>query len=137
MPENTPRAEELKALLGAPLSAVWNGLCTAIDEKYDMERLWGSGGKAWVYEYKYRRRGKTLCALYARENCIGFLVIFGKAEREKFEAVRNEYPESIQKYYDDAATYHDGKWVMFQPEDFFLIEDIIKLLALKRRPNRK
>ncbi len=48
MPENTPRAEELKALLGAPLSAVWNGLCTAIDEKYDMERLWGSGGKAWV-----------------------------------------------------------------------------------------
>ena len=97
MPENTPRAEELKALLGAPLSAVWNGLCTAIDEIYDMERLWGSGGKAWVYEYKYRRGGKTLCALYARENCIGFLVIFGKAEREKFEAVRNEYPESIQK----------------------------------------
>ena len=124
MPENTPRAEELKALLGAPLSAVWNG-------------LWGSGGKAWVYEYKYRRGGKTLCALYARENCIGFLVIFGKAEREKFEAVRNEYPESIQKYYDDAATYHDGKWVMFQPEDFSLFEDFIKLLALKRRPHRK
>ena len=137
MPENTPRAEELKALLGAPLSAVWNGLCTAIDEKYDMERLWGSGGKAWVYEYKYRRGGKTLCALYARENCIGFLVIFGKAEREKFEAVRNEYPESIQKYYDDAATYHDGKWVMFQPEDSSLFADFIKLLALKRRPNRK
>lgn len=137
MPENAPKTEELEALLGSSLSAVWNGLCAAIDEKYDMERLWGRGGKAWVHEYKYRRGGKTLCALYARENCIGFLVIFGKAEREKFEAARNEYPESIQKYYDDATTYHDGKWVMFQPEDFSLFNDFIKLLALKRRPNRK
>ena len=137
MLDRIPDREEMTALVGESLYNVWDKLCASIDEKYDMERLWGSGGKAWVYEYKYRRGGKTLCALYARENCIGFLVIFGKAEREKFEAVRNEYPESIQKYYDDAATYHDGKWVMFQPEDFSLFEDFIKLLALKRRPNRK
>ena len=63
---------------------VWNKLCALIDEKYEMERLWNKGGKAWTYEYKYRRGGKTLCALYARENCIGFMIIFGKDERAKF-----------------------------------------------------
>lgn len=137
MLKNIPTEKELQALLGDSLFPVWNRLCSAIEENYDMERLWNSGGKAWVYEYKYRRGGKTLCALYARENCIGFLVIFGKAEREKFEASRPEYPESIQRAYDEAGTYHDGKWVMFQPEDSSLFSDFIKLLSLKRRPNKK
>lgn len=137
MLKNIPTEKELQVLLGDSLFPVWNRLCAVIEENYDMERLWNSGGKAWVYEYKYRRGGKTLCALYARENCIGFLVIFGKAEREKFEASRPEYPESIQRAYDEAATYHDGKWVMFQPEDSSLFSDFIKLLSLKRRPNKK
>ncbi|WP_369882329.1 DUF3788 family protein [Anaerostipes hominis (ex Lee et al. 2021)] len=52
---------------------------------------------------KYRRGGKTLCALYARENCIGFMVILGKDEREKFEAGRNEYSESVRKIYTHRA----------------------------------
>lgn len=51
-----------------------------------MECLWNKGGKAWKYEYKYRRVGKTLCALYAKENCVGFMVVLGKNERLKFEA---------------------------------------------------
>lgn len=38
---------------------VWQALCLAIDEKYDMDRLWNAGGKNWTYEYKYRRGGKT------------------------------------------------------------------------------
>ena len=41
---------------------------------------------------------KTLCALYARENCIGFMIIFGKDEREKFEAERNNYSQQVQKF---------------------------------------
>lgn len=85
MPEIVPSAEQMTTLVGKPLYEIWTQLCALIDENYDMERLWGSGGKAWTYEYKYRRGGKTLCALYARENCIGFIVILGKDERLKFE----------------------------------------------------
>ena len=50
-------------LLGQSLFQIWQKLCLAIDEKYDMERLWNTGGKNWTYEYKYRRGGKTLCCL--------------------------------------------------------------------------
>ena len=116
---------------------VWNKLCTLIDEKYEMERLWNKGGKAWTYEYKYRRGGKTLCALYARENCIGFMIIFGKDERAKFEAERNDYSQQVQKIYDEAKTYRDGKWVMFEPTDTSMFQDFIKLLGIKRKPNKK
>lgn len=132
-----PGAEQLTTLLGKPLYEIWEQLCTLIDEKYDMDRLWDKGGKAWTYEYKYRRGGKTLCALYARENCVGFMVIFGKDERQKFEQDRDHYTEEVQRVYDGAQTYHDGKWMMFEPIDTSLFDDFIRLLGVKRKPNRK
>ena len=136
MPEIVPSAEQMTTLVGKPLYEIWTQLCALIDENYDMERLWGNGGKAWIYEYKYRRGGKTLCALYARENCIGFMVILGKEERLKFEKERGAYTEEVQRVYEEAQTYHDGKWMMFEPTDTALFDDFIRLLGIKRRPNR-
>ena len=137
MPGTVPNKEELTALVGEPLYAVWNQLCALIDEKYDMDRLWNHCGKAWKYEYKYRRGGKTLCALYARESCVGFMVILGKDERLKFEADREHYTKEVQERSDEAQTYRDGKWIMFEPVDSSLFPDFIRLLRLKRVPNRK
>ena len=102
-----------------------------------MERLWNTGGKNWTYEYKYRRGGKTLCCLYAKSNCIGFMIIFGKDERTKFEDIRDSLSNSVCKQYDEAKTYHDGKWVMFEPTNMAEFDDYMKLLAIKRKPNRK
>ena len=136
MLDTIPAAEEMTALVGKPLYDVWTALCALIEEKYDMDHLWDKGGKAWKYEYKYRRGGKTLCALYARENCVGFMVVLGKAERSKFEEDREHYAQDVQRMYDEAQTYHDGKWIMFTPTDTSLFDDFMRLLRIKRRPNR-
>ncbi len=132
-----PDAEQMTTLVGEPLFEIWNKLCAQIDEQYDMDCLWDKGGKAWTYEYKYRRGGKTLCALYARENCVGFMIILGKEERLKFEKDREHYGEEVQKIYDETQTYHDGKWMMFKPTDTSLFDDFIRLLSIKRKQNRK
>ena len=137
MLDKVPNAEEMTTLVGQSLYDVWNKLCALIDEKYEMEHLWNKGGKAWTYEYKYRRGGKTLCALYAREKCIGFMIIFGKDERAKFEAERNDYSQQVQQIYDESKTYRDSKWVMFEPTDTSMFQDFIKLLSIKRKPNKK
>lgn len=137
MLEKIPTPAELTALVGASLYDVWEKLCAAIDAEYDMERLWNPGGKAWTYEYKYRRGGKTLCALYAKENGIGFMVILGKAERDKFEANRNAFSEAVQNIYDSAVTYRDGKWIMFEPADTSWFDGFMRLLHIKRNPNKK
>ncbi len=137
MPDMPPTPEQLRSLVGRSLYDVWNKLCALIDEKYDMDRAWGKGGRAWTYEYKYRRGGKTLCALYAREKCVGFMIILGKDERLKFENDRQSYSEETQRIYDESPTYHDGKWMMFEPSDTSLFYDFIGLLRIKRRPNRK
>lgn len=137
MLEKIPTEEDLTALLGQKLFSVWQSLCATLDETYEMDHLWNSGGKAWTYEYKYRRGGKTLCALYAKEDRLGFLVILGKEERAKFEASREEFSKEVQDLYDEAETYHDGKWIMFQPTDAALFEEFLRLLAIKRKPNKK
>ena len=137
MLENVPSQSTMKDLLGQSLFEVWQGLCSVIEEKYEMERLWNAGGKNWTYEYKYRRGGKTLCCLYAKNKCVGFMIIFGKDERTKFEEIRETFSHAVCKQYDEAETYRDGKWVMFEPTDTAEFDDYIKLLAIKRKPNRK
>ena len=136
MLEKIPTNEEMVALIGQQLFEVWTKLCDLIQSKYYLERLWNSGGKKWTYEYKYRRGGKSLCALYAKENTFGFMVIFGKYERAKFEASRNDYSFEVQKIYNESTTYHDGKWIMFELTDSSLFSDMIKLLLIKRKPNK-
>ena len=137
MIEKTPSQSAMTELLGEPLFEVWQKLCSAIDEKYEMERSWNTGGKNWTYEYKYRKAGKTLCCLYARSHCVGFMVILGKEERTKFEEIRDTLSDAVCRQYDEAKIYHDGKWIMFEPTNTAEFEDYMKLLAIKRKPNRK
>ncbi|WP_458863406.1 DUF3788 domain-containing protein [Acidaminobacterium chupaoyuni] len=137
MLEKIPSELTIIDLIGQPLFEVWQALCLKIDEKYEMERSWNPGGKRWTYEYKYRRGGKTLCCLYAKSHCVGFMIIFGKDERTKVEAIRKTLSSAVCKKYDEAEIYHDGKWVMFEPTDQSEFDDYMKLLAVKKRPNRK
>ena len=100
MLENVPTQSTMMELLGQPLFEVWQELCSAIDKKYDMERLWNTGGKNWTYEYKYRRGGKKRFSLYEEKKNLGFLVIFGKEEKGKFLGVRgNLFYFVLRKYY--------------------------------------
>ena len=137
MLERIPSPSTLRELLGQALFDVWQALCAKIDEAYEMEHEWNAGGKNWTYEYKYRRGGKTLCCLYAKENCVGFMVILGREERARFDALRDSFSDTVRRQYDGATTYHDGKWIMFEPTDHSEFDDYMKLLAIKRKPNRK
>lgn len=65
------------------------------------------------------------------------MIIFGKDERTKVEDIRDTLSNAVCRQYDEAKTYHDGKWVMFEPTNSAEFDDYIKLLAIKRKPNRK
>lgn len=88
-------------------------------------------------ELKFRQGKKTILTVYVREDRFDFMIIFGKAERELFEARREEFPAWVQEVYDGAKTYHDGKWMMFGVSTVGQLEDIKPLILMKKRPNRK
>lgn len=93
-------------------------------------------GKNGLTNTNIAEAGKTLCALYAKEQTIGFMVILGKDERTKFESMREMFSNAAQKIYDETTTFHDGKWLMFELKDTSLFNDIERLLSIKRKPNR-
>lgn len=132
-----PTSEVIETLIGKELYQIWNALCSLIEQKYEMERLWNNGGKKWIYEYKYRRGGKTLCSLYVKENSFGAMIILGKEERNKFESQRALFSKEVQMLYDKATTYDDGKWIMFELKDTRLFNDIERVLQIKKKPNKK
>lgn len=78
-------------------------------------------GKNGYTNINIAKAGKTLCALYAKEQTIGFMVILGKDERAKFESLREVFSNETQKIYDETTTFHDGKWLMFELKDTCII----------------
>ena len=69
MLDRIPSEEEMTDLVGTSLYEIWKMLCAFIEEAYDMECLWNQGGKAWKYEYKYRRAAKR-CVRYMQEKTV-------------------------------------------------------------------
>lgn len=126
--------EELERLVGINKVNIFYHIADVITSLYETEQIWNNGGKKWTYEYKFRKSGKTLCAFYFKENTLGFMIIFGKDERIIVEEIRNELSSDVIKTYDDAQTFHDGKWVMLNITDYSISEDIKKLLFIKRKP---
>ncbi len=124
--------EELKKIVGIDKVNIFYDIVNEITKLYDMEQMWNNGGKNWTYEYKFRKGGKTLCAFYFKDNTLGFMIIFGKDERTKVEEIRNELSSDVLETYDNAETFHDGKWVMFNITNNLIIEDLKKLLFYKK-----
>lgn len=88
-------------------------------------------------ELKFKQGKKTILTIYIREDRFTFLIIFGKQERECFELQKQEFSQYICDHYEGANTYHDGKWMFIDVTTLEQLEDIKKLIQIKKKPNRK
>ena len=85
----------------------------------------------------FKRGGKPLITLCLREGFFLVSITLGAKEREIFEQQRKNFSNAVCKEYDTSKTLHDGKWLGFKVCNDALIPDIIRLLPIKRKPNRK
>lgn len=88
-------------------------------------------------ELKFKQGKKTILTIYLYEEKLTFLIIFGKVEREKFLGIKSEFSKYIQDYYDNSKTYHDGKWMFIDVVDLEVLEEVKRLIQIKKKPNRK
>lgn len=128
---------KLQDLLPKEVLAKWCELTETIDSLYDVDKMWNKGFGDWDIEYKYRRGGKTLCTLYAKQDVATLLITYGKAERDKFEQIEKSVSGKLQAIYDNTESLHDGKWLWIPVDEALDVQDIIMMLRIKRRPNRK
>ena len=50
------------------------------------------------------------------------------------ETMREKLSSRAQKEYDKATTYHDGKWLFLSVDTDKVVDDVERLLAVKRKP---
>ena len=138
MDRPTKPYEEVKAMLGSS-SDTWEKLIGYIRFHYEMDENWAEGKPTYKHfnNLFIKRSGKALLALSLRDGFFLVSVTLGAKEREKFEEQRATYSEVVCKEYDAAETLHDGKWLGFEMRDDSLVDDIIRLVFIKRKPNRK
>ena len=131
MTEEIKNFNEVEAQLKKS-SEAWIKIVGYIRSNYIMDEIWDGNN-----ELKFRHSAKTLATLYIKEGYFTVLIIFGKNEREAFELSQNEYSEYILNYYNNSRTYHDGKWMFIDIHDSLHIKEIINLIKIKKKPNRK
>jgi len=138
MDRATKPYDEVAALLGGA-SAAFEKLIGQIRYHYEMDENWAEGKPTHKHfnNLFIKRSGKALMSMHLRDGFFIASITLGGKEREKFEAQRDSFSEAVCKEYDEAETLHDGKWLGFEVRDESLIDDIIRLLYLKRKPNRK
>lgn len=88
-------------------------------------------------ELKFKQGKKTIVTIYIRDDKFSFLIIFGKKERELFEMQRSGFSQYVRDNYDNSKTYHDGKWMLFDVNTLEQLEEVKKLILIKKKPNRK
>ncbi len=113
---------------------IWQAVTGFIDENYPGVFTFDD----WLYGKKYGwylrfKKSKSYCTLYPAENSVVIQIVFGKAERDKAESLLDELHPLLREAYEEAETYHDGKWLFIELNNEIL-EDIKRLLTVKRKP---
>ena len=132
--DHEPTEKEILEYIGKTATKIWNELHLFLAENYDFQPELSYWGDKYGWTMRYRRSGKTLVAFYPEDGGFTVQVILGKKEVEKFQNMREEFSADIIKLFDDTKQLHDGRWLWITQPGTGSIEDIKKLIQLKRRP---
>jgi hypothetical protein len=86
---------------------------------------------------KFRQGKRTILSINIHETHYDFQIIYGKAEREKFEARIDEFPKAIQELYSNSRALHDGLWMLVRVDNLEALEIVKQMILIKKNPNRK
>lgn len=130
-----PDDTAIRDWIGAQAFGYWTELRGWIDKFYPgvFEPDWLYGGKKRGWSLRYKKV-KAFCTLLPEYGRLSVVVVFGGAEREKFEERRYAWRSDLVKLYDDSKTYIDGKWLTVAMSSKDDLQDVKEILAMKRPP---
>jgi len=132
-----PDAGSVQQWIGARNYKRWTRLLEFIEENYPgvFAPDWIFGGRKYGWGLRFKK-SKSFCTLLPERNRFLVQIVFGGEERERAEEVLTELSPGVRDAYRNATTYHDGKWLAVVVDNNEVLDDIKRLLAIKRRPRR-
>ena len=134
-PSAAPDADTVRDWIGPEAFEHWCELQSWIDVNYPgvFTPEWLNGGRkrGWSLRYKKTRAFCTFLPEYRR---FSMVIVFGGAEREKFEERRYAWRSPLVELYDQARTYPDGKFLTLPISTADDRQEAMELLMMKRPP---
>jgi hypothetical protein len=127
-----PQEVELLAGLGECASA-WQELRAAIEARYGLTGDLVYGGIKYGWQYHYRAASRTLCDLYPEVGSFTVLVVLGGQERLQVIGGIDQFGPGMHIMISSTPTYHDGQWLWIHIPAVATVQDVLLLLAIKRR----
>ena len=132
-----PTDEDMLKTIGPGAAGAWQDIHTFLHENYDHVPVKKHWGKKHGWAIQYRRSNKTLATLAPETGAFTALLIFGKKEVEKIAGQADQISPAVMEMIDNTPQLHDGKWVFIRLIDDTYVEDIKKLIRIKRKPKKK
>lgn len=133
-PGQPPSVVSLESWMGKRAFGYWNEITNWIAQNhpdvFTPEWLFGGKKHGWLLRYK---KSKSFCSLVPEKNRCAILIVFGADERAKVEMMRAELSPATREAYDQATTYHDGKWLLLSVGSRRTLCDVQRLLVVKRK----
>ena len=132
-----PDAQSVATWLGTSAFRHWTRLLEFIEANYPgvFTPDWIFGGKKYGWGLRFKK-SKSFCTLIPERNRLVVQIVFGGEEREKAEKTLLDLSPNVRQAYTGATTYHDGKWLAIVADRKEILDDVEKLLAIKRKPKR-
>lgn len=127
-----PDLTQISSIVGNPL---FDRLCRQLSE--DMKALCSieySGDNVLLgWNVRFYKAGKMLCRLYPREGFFTVLIVVGRKERERAEAMLPEMSEEMRRIYTSTEEGMGQRWLLFDLDSpNGLYDDLLRLAAVRR-----
>lgn len=132
--DQAPTPAQIKDALGDSFPH-WERLLEFIEETYQMPGELSWGGSKYGWNLWYRKSGKSLVSIYPQQGHFIAQVVLGREQVEK--ALALPLGAKVGGMVRETPQFHDGKWLFIPADSARDIEDIERLLLLKKKPVKK
>ena len=113
----------------------WKEINDYLFKAYDFEPVLFTNNKG-IKVIRFRKSGKTLVTLTPEKGRFIALVVLGKKEVDKAEAVLPQLSAKMKKLFLNTEQFHDGRWLWIEVTGKSILKDIKILLSVKRKPRQ-
>ena len=117
-------------------AGLWSSLHEYLATHYDHTPELDFGGKKYGWAIRYRKSRKTLITLFPERGGFTALVVLGREEIAKANAILDELSSNVRDILTTTKQLHDGRWLWIRPSSKADIESVKALLGMKRRPKQ-
>lgn len=133
-----PNMDEIREFI-AQKEAVqaFDSLLDFLNENYNFEQEISFGGKNYGVIIRYRKNGKTLVSILPEKEAFSVILIYGKKEVITFNAYRESFSSHFTTIFDQTPQLHDGKWMLIRVEDGSLLQELERMIMIKKAIKRE